>query len=54
MEIPPVDVEALTRKGRRERSEALWRLLQGIFGRSADHDGPALRIVGTTNPQGCH
>ncbi len=31
-------VEAAMRKARRERSEAVWAMLQKIFGRRADHE----------------
>lgn len=31
-------VEAAMNKARRERSEAVWALLQKLFGRRADHE----------------
>jgi hypothetical protein len=52
MEIAPINVQMATRQARRDRSEAIWRLLQGIFGRNATSETPSLRIV-DAEAQGC-
>lgn len=49
-EITPEEIEKITQKARRERSEALWRILQSIFGsRAADDELP--KTLGTAAPR---
>jgi hypothetical protein len=45
MEIAPVQVADISRRARRERSEAVWTLLQSIFSNGANEKGPMLREV---------
>lgn len=50
-------IEAAIQKGRRERSQAFWRMLQDIFGRREDRDaeGNALsRPASNQMPVGSH
>ena len=46
MEIAPMHVGEISRRARRERSEAVWRLLQNIFGNRAAEKGSMLRDAG--------
>lgn len=39
--IDPAIIEAAIRRGRLERSQAFWAMLQAIFGRPAAKDGDA-------------
>ena len=39
MEIAPVEVAEISRRARRQRSEAVWKLLQGIFSNGASEAG---------------
>jgi hypothetical protein len=52
MEIAPVSVAQISRRARRERSEAVWRVLQSIFSDGSEESRPMLREVPKT--QGCH
>jgi hypothetical protein len=52
MEIAPVSVAEVSRRARRERSEAVWRMLQSIFSNGIDEKGPMLREV--PKAQACH
>jgi len=52
MEIAPVQVAEISRRARRERSEAVWTLLQSIFSNGAAETGPMLREV--PKAQACH
>jgi hypothetical protein len=52
MEIAPVQVTEISRRARRERSEAVWKLLQSIFSNGAGENGPMLREV--PKAQACH
>ena len=52
MEIAPVEVAEVSRRARRERSEAVWKLLQGIFNNGASEVRPMLREV--PKAQACH
>lgn len=40
-EVDRAVVEAAMRKARRERSEAVWAMLQKLFGRGEDHEEKA-------------
>ncbi len=51
MEIAPVSVDEGSRRARRQRSEAVWRLLQRIFSNRAEGASPLLRDV--AKMQGC-
>jgi hypothetical protein len=42
LEIAPLHVGEISRRARRERSEAVWRLLQSIFSNRAAEKGPML------------
>lgn len=52
MEIAPLTVGEISRRARRERSEAVWRLLQNIFGSRAADKGPML-CGDAAKAQGC-
>jgi hypothetical protein len=52
MEIAPVSVAEVSRRARRERSEAVWRMLQSIFSNGLDEKGPMLREI--PKAQACH
>jgi hypothetical protein len=52
MEVAPVYVAEISRRARRERSEAVWRMLQSIFGNGVDDKGTMLREVPKAQP--CH
>lgn len=52
MEIAPVQVADISRRARRERSEAVWTLLQSIFSNGTNEKGPMLREVPKT--QACN
>jgi hypothetical protein len=52
MEVAPVYVAEISRRARRERSEAVWRMLQSIFGNGVDDKGPMLHEVPKAQP--CH
>lgn len=52
MEIAPLHVGEISRRARRERSEAVWRLLQNIFGSRAADKGPML-CGDAAKAQGC-
>ena len=51
MEIAPLLVGEIGRRARRERSEAVWRLLQSLFGNRAAEKGPML--CDAAKAQGC-
>jgi hypothetical protein len=38
--VTPELVEEITRRARRERSKALWRILQGVFANRRDDHAP--------------
>jgi hypothetical protein len=52
MEIAPADVTDISRRARRQRSEAVWHLLQRIFSNGVEDKGPMLREV--PKAQACH
>lgn len=52
MEIAPVGVAEISRRARRERSDAVWRMLQSVFSNGIDEKGPMLREVPKAQP--CH